>query len=88
MIDFNGMSNRLGIFFHYIDLFDTWDPNTLQLRFRVNPKVVAMKGYSILPRALELEPHHQIHFSIESKPLTLWRGMGSYNRANIQVVFR
>ena len=36
----------------------------LPLRVRVDLGVMAMKGYSTFPRALELEPHHQMQFNV------------------------
>ena len=33
---------------------------------------MAMKGYSTLPRPLELESHHQIHFSVIPRIPTFW----------------
>ena len=32
-------------------------------RFRVELEVMAMESYSTLPKAPELEPHHQMQFS-------------------------
>ena len=36
----------------------------LSHRVRLNLRVMAMKGYYIFPRAPELEPHDQMHFSV------------------------
>ena len=33
--------------------------------------VIAMKGYSTLPRGLELEPEHQMHFSVLARTTLL-----------------
>ena len=41
--------------------------------------VMAMKGYSILPRPLELEPHHKMQFRVIPKgSLLLWREYSPY----------
>ena len=36
----------------------------IPLQVRVDLEIMAMKGYSTLPRSPELEPHHQMHFIV------------------------
>ena len=50
----------------------------LSLWVSVDLGVMAMKGYSILPRSPELEPHHQMKFSVIHRmtPPTFFAGEG------------
>ena len=43
----------------------------LPLRIRVNVEVMAFKEYFILSRSPELEPHHQMQFSVMPEYLFL-----------------
>ena len=52
-------------------------------RVRVDLGVMSMKGYSTFPKAPELEPHHQMGFSIMSR--TYYRE--SYPTAEVQLVY-
>ena len=45
-----------------IYLTPKWDPNSVSGKADLG--VMAIKGYSTLPRALELEPHHQMQVSV------------------------
>ena len=38
-------------------------------RVTVDQSVMAMKGYSTLPKSKELEPHHQMQFSVVPRTL-------------------
>ena len=57
----------------------------LPLQARVNPRAMAMKGYSTLPKAPGLEPCHQMQFNVISKTL-IGKG-GSYPTAEVQSVY-
>ena len=46
---------------------------------RVGLRVMTMKGYYTLYIALELKPHHQMHFSVKFGPL--FSGRRSYPSA-------
>ena len=48
------------------------------LQVRVKLGVIAMKGHSRLPRSSELEPQHEMQFSIKHKTFLLvcvWEGL-------------
>ena len=51
------------------DLFDPYmgPMQVLTRRVRVDPGLMAMKEYSILPKSLELKPHHQMQISVISR---------------------
>ena len=42
-------------------------------QIRVNLGVIAIKGYSTFPRAPEIEPHHQVQFSVILRTLASGR---------------
>ena len=48
-------------------------------------RVMAMKGYSTLPRSPELVPHHQMRFNVISKTPLFWVSIqaSSTNRAGL-----
>ena len=48
----------------------------LPLKIKVDLGIMAMKGYSTLPRSPELEPHHQMLFSIIPGSPIFCRGQG------------
>ena len=47
-----------------------WNPSRYYYSRTVNLGVMAMEGYSVLPKAIELEPDHWIQFSV--LPRTCW----------------
>ena len=57
-------SFAMPIIFKQIDLTHRWDANKYYYCVRVDLGVITRKGYSIIPRASELELHHQMQFHV------------------------
>ena len=60
-----------------------WQALTVQVR--LDPVVIAMKGYCTFPRAPGLEPHHQMQFT--AIPWTLARSVSPLYRGTVGVFY-